>query len=233
MKRLSAQDDTSTQTTNAVLVAPSITTGITPSTNDGLALGSGTLSFADLFLASGGVINFANGVVTLTQASTTRLEIGGSTGAVLRVPSTGGLEIGSDTAITRSGAGTIEVAGVTIVTTTATRTLTNKRITPRIGTTASSATPTPDADANDQYNVTALAAGAVFAAPTGTPTDGQNLSIRIKDNGTARSLGWNAIYRAIGVTLPTTTVISKTLYIGMKYNSADTKWDVLAVGQEA
>jgi hypothetical protein len=115
----------------------------------------------------------------------------------------------------------------------ATATLTNKRVTPRVGTTASSATPTPDADAHDIYTVTALAEAAAFAAPSGTPTNGQVLIIRIKDNGTARALSFNAIYRAIGATLPTTTVISKTMYLGMIYNSADTKWDVLSVIEEA
>lgn len=114
-----------------------------------------------------------------------------------------------------------------------TQTLTNKRITARIGTTASSATPTPDADSNDQYNVTALAVNAVFGAPSGTPTNGQKLIIRIKDNGTTRTLGYNAIYRAIGVTLPTATTASKTIVLGMIYNSADTKWDVVAVAEEA
>lgn len=106
-------------------------------------------------------------------------------------------------------------------------------ITPRVGTTASSSTPTPDADTQDLYTVTALAAGATFGAPTGTPVNGQALVIRVKDNGTARSLAYNAIYRAVGVTLPTTTVISKTLYLGMIYNSADTRWDVLLVSREA
>lgn len=115
----------------------------------------------------------------------------------------------------------------------ATATLTNKRITARIGTTASSSTPTPDADAHDEYHVTALAATATFGAPSGTPTEGQPLIIRIKDNGTARGLSFNSIYRAIGVTLPTTTVISKTMYLGMLWNGADSKWDVLAVNQEA
>lgn len=115
----------------------------------------------------------------------------------------------------------------------ATATLTNKRVTPRIGTTASSSTPTPNADTDDEYTVTALAANATFGAPAGTPTNGQSLIIRIKDNGTARTLAFNAIYRAVGVTLPTTTVISKTIYLGMIYNSADTKWDVLGVNQEA
>jgi hypothetical protein len=99
--------------------------------------------------------------------------------------------------------------------------------------TASSATPTPNADADGQFNLTALAANATFGAPTGTPTGGQKLMIRIKDNGTARTLAYNAIYRAIGITLPTTTVISKTLYIACIYNAADTKWDAIATAQEA
>ncbi len=108
-----------------------------------------------------------------------------------------------------------------------------RTFTPRVTTAASSATPTPNADTDDQYQLTALAAGATFGVPSGTPANGQRLLIRIKDNGTARTLAFNAIYRALGVTLPTTTVISKTLYVGAVYNSADTKWDVLAVGQEA
>lgn len=97
---------------------------------------------------------------------------------------------------------------------------------------ASSATPTPNADRQDQYNVTALAANATFGAPTGTPADGQKLIIRVKDDGTARTLAWNAIYRAI-VALPTTTTISKTLYLGFIYNAADAKWDLVAKSQEA
>lgn len=115
----------------------------------------------------------------------------------------------------------------------ATQTLTNKRVTPRIGTTASSATPTPDGDAHDVYTVTALAAAATFGAPTGTPTDGQKLIIRVKDNGTARTLAWNGIYRGVGAALPATTVLSKTLYLGFIFNSADTKWDLVAASQES
>lgn len=113
-----------------------------------------------------------------------------------------------------------------------TETLTNKRITKRVGTTASSATPTPNADSHDQYQVTALAEAAELQAPSGTPTNGQGLVVRIKDNGTARALTYNSIYREIGVSLPTTTVIGKTIYLGMIYNSADTKWDVVAVAEE-
>ena len=119
-----------------------------------------------------------------------------------------------------------------ISTLTGTETLTNKSITQRVGT-ITSGTPAPNADTQDVYTVTALATGVTVSAPTGTPTEYQSLMLRFKDNGTARSIGWNAIYRAIGVTLPTTTVVGKTLYVGCRYNSADSKWDVLAVGQEA
>ncbi|RWI96425.1 MAG: hypothetical protein EOR22_06610 [Mesorhizobium sp.] len=108
-------------------------------------------------------------------------------------------------------------------------TLTNKRVTPRIGTVASAASVTPVGDSNDQYNVTALAVGATFAAPSGTPTDAQKLIIRIKDNGASQALAWNAIYRAgADVALPTATVAGKTMYLGFVYNSADSKWDLIA-----
>lgn len=119
-----------------------------------------------------------------------------------------------------------------VVGTTDTQTLTNKRITKRIISGASGTTPTPNADITDQYELLALATAAAFGAPTGTPTEGQTMVLRIKDNGTARALTWNSIYRGIGLTLPTTTVISKTMYVAMIYNSTDTKWDVVSVQQE-
>ena len=110
---------------------------------------------------------------------------------------------------------------------------TTNKITKRVGTIASSATPTPNANTDDVFTVTALAVGAIFGAPTGTPLEGQSLIVRVKDNGVARSLGYNAIFRAVGVTLPTTTVVSKTLYLGFIYNSVDVRWDCIAVAQEA
>ncbi len=249
-------------------------TVLAPNISDGIALGSATKMFADLFLASGGVINFNNGNVTLTHSAgiltlggTATLALGtnsitmtgslGATGARLTkvwtaalestaMPTVGGvvmltsltapqfttIELGAatDTTISRNAAGQLNIEGVQVVTISNTVTLTNKRINPRIGTEASSATSTPTADTVDQWNVTALAAADAFAAPTGTPVNGQGLIIRIKDNGTARALTWNAIYRASSdLALPTTTIISKTLYLGFKYNTADSKWDLLAL----
>jgi len=99
---------------------------------------------------------------------------------------------------------------------------------------ATNATPDPIIKSRKTiHTITALAGACEFAAPTGDIRDGDALLIRIKDNATARALGHNAIYRALGVTLLTTTVISKTHYELFIYNSTDTKWDCVAVGSEA
>jgi len=105
-------------------------------------------------------------------------------------------------------------------------------INPRTQTVASSATVTPTS-ANDLVVITAQAAGLTIANPTGTMVQGQALMIRIKDNGTARSIAFGTNYRALGITLPTTTVISKTLYLGCIWNATDTKFDVVGLNQEA
>ena len=100
-------------------------------------------------------------------------------------------------------------------------------------TTASTATLTIDSDVNDFIVVTAQAEALTISAPTGTPVEGQKVIVRIKDDGSARGITFNAIFRAIGVTLPTTTVASKITYLGLVYNSTDTKWDIVATKTEA
>lgn len=52
-----------------VLTSPTITTKISPTADDGAPLGDTTHNFSDLFLASGAVVNFAAGNVTLTHSS--------------------------------------------------------------------------------------------------------------------------------------------------------------------
>lgn len=81
-------------------------------------------------------------------------------------------------------------------------------------------------------SVTAQDESLTIAAPTGTPVNSQKLMIRLKDDGTGRSITYNSIFRAIGLTLPSTTTASKTLYIGCIYNAADSKWDVIAKQEE-
>jgi hypothetical protein len=109
---------------------------------------------------------------------------------------------------------------------------TKQNIAPSVQSVVSSATVTP-VFGNDLVVITAQAAGLTLANPTGSWVQGKDLLIRIKDNGTARAITYGAKYRAIGVTLPTTTVISKTTYLGIIYNSTDDTFDVIGVTTQA
>lgn len=66
--------------TTKVLDAATITTSLLPTSDDGAALGSTSRKFSDLFLASGAVINFAAGDITITHASNNLLFAGASSG---------------------------------------------------------------------------------------------------------------------------------------------------------
>jgi hypothetical protein len=112
-------------------------------------------------------------------------------------------------------------------------TLTNKRVTPRISSAATAATLTVSADQHDAGVLTAQATALLIANPTGTPTALQELVFRIKDNGTARAISYGNQFRALGVTLPVTTVATKTHYLHARWNESASKWDVHAVQQEA
>jgi hypothetical protein len=85
--------------------------------------------------------------------------------------------------------------------------------------------------ASQVYRVTALAAAASIQVPSYTPQDGMTGELRIFDNGTAQSLTWAAGWKAIGVTLPSTTIIGQYLYVSYEYSVADTKWHVLSVAR--
>lgn len=116
---------------------------------------------------------------------------------------------------------------------TGTETLTNKRINPRVQSVTSSSTVTPSADNDDAVKITAQAASLSIANPSGTPAAMQALLIRLKDNGTSRSISWGSQYRAVGVTLPGNTVVSKTMYFGLVWNADDTTWDVVGYSLQA
>jgi hypothetical protein len=103
---------------------------------------------------------------------------------------------------------------------------------PVVQSVVSAATVTPVAT-NDIVVITAQAVGLTLANPTGTWVQGQALMIRIKDNGSARTIAYDTKYRAIGVTLPTTTTASKTTYLGCIYNSNDDTFDVIGVTTQA
>ena len=52
-----------------VLTSPTVTTKISPTSDDGAPLGDTTHNFSDLFLATGAVLNYANGNVAVTHSS--------------------------------------------------------------------------------------------------------------------------------------------------------------------
>jgi len=112
-------------------------------------------------------------------------------------------------------------------------TLTNKRITSRIKTFTSDATPDINSDDYDAVTITALAVAITDVNVTGTPTNFQKLLFRILDNGTARAIAWGDDFQAMGVALPTTTVISKVLTVGFIYDTVDSKWWCVATNNEA
>ena len=193
---------------------------------------------------SDGSARMAMGAGTISirtgAAGTAWLHLGAGTSSASTAP----LKFTSGTNTTTAEAGAMEYDGTNLFFTRSgttretftfndgTQTLTNKRVTKRVGTTASSSSLTIAGDDVDVYTVTALAADITINAPSGTPTQGQTLLIRLKDNGTGRAITWNAIFRAIGVTLPTTTTANKTMYVGAVYNTTDSKWDVVSVNEE-
>lgn len=99
-------------------------------------------------------------------------------------------------------------------------------------TVTSSATITPTAS-EDVLAVTALATNVTIANPTGTWANGQGYVIELMDNGSARTIGFGAKFRAVGVTLPTTTIAGKLMYIGFVYRSASDTFSVVGLAKEA
>lgn len=79
---------------------------LTPGTSDGTALGTTSLMWSDLFLASGGVMNFNNGNVTITH-STNTLTVAAATVAFTAstaVTVSNDLKLSSDSAVLGFGA---------------------------------------------------------------------------------------------------------------------------------
>lgn len=92
---------------------------------------------------------------------------------------------------------------------------------------------TPNVELADVFVACDLAATLTINAPTGTPTGAQTIRFRLCDAGSSQTLSWNAVYREIGVTKPTSTTAGKTLYVTAMWNGADLKWDLIDVKEEA
>ncbi len=200
---------------------------------------AGTLTVANN--ASAQLITSGNFALTLTSTATTNSTFPTGTDTLMglaAVQTVTGAKTFNDTTLklagATSGASTLKAPAVasTYVHTLPAMTTTLASV----GSTteaSNTATVVAIAGIHHTHTITALAAADTFGVPTvatGALDDTCQLVIRIKDNATARALTWNAIFRAsTDLALPSTTVLSKTLYVGFKYNVADTKWDLLSV----
>jgi hypothetical protein len=104
---------------------------------------------------------------------------------------------------------------------------------PRVNSQASATSFTANFDSYDMEIQTALAGAITMNAPTYTGTAEVTRRMRIKDNGTARAITWTtgstgAFRASSDLALPTTTIISKTLYMIFIWNNTDSRWDLLA-----
>ena len=187
-------------------------------TTGGQVSATGNITTVGYFIGDGGFLSNTTPSTQLTSGTTT-IAVSVPNGNIFAtVNSVGNVLVISSTGISVTGNLTV-----------------NGAVTSTSASVASNTTITPTAGSTNQYNVTALAADASIAIPSGTPIDGQPLTIRILDDGTPRALTWTTTaggYRVIGVTLPTTTVANKTVYIGCIYNSAAGFWDVVTVTQQ-
>ena len=79
---------------------------LSPNTSDGIALGTGSKMWSDLFLASGGVMNFNNGNVTMTHSADTLTVVGATVAftASTAVTVSNDLKLASDSAVLGFGA---------------------------------------------------------------------------------------------------------------------------------
>ena len=151
-----------------------------------------------------------------------------STSASLGV---GSIDLGhaTDTTISRFAAGKIAVENVELPTVSSTSTLTNKRVNPRVVSPTVASSYTINVDVTDLYNVSGQSSDVTFNNPTGTPVNGQKMMVRIKDNGTARTVGWGSNFQASGITGPIAqTVPNKEHNVLFVYSAGVSKWVCLA-----
>jgi len=105
------------------------------------------------------------------------------------------------------------------------------RIVPRWFTVVNTATPSVNTDKYDCYEITALTTDITNFTATGTPTNFQKLYVRIIPDATAHAITWDATKFSSGiVTLPATTVASKTLSVFFIYDSNISRWVCQSAG---
>lgn len=191
-------------------------TSIAPASNDGAALGISGVAFADLFLASGGVINWNSGNYTITHTAGLLTANGALSLGTSNAFTCGTIELGaaSDTTLARSAAGRLSVEGKNALLLGQTDVLTSGyAATPYSAGTKSTGTFTPDeANGNFQY---ATSGGAHTLAP---PTNSCTLVILYANNASAGTVTTSGFTKVTGDSFTTTNGHEFMLYI-TKHNN--------------
>ena len=114
-------------------------------------------------------------------------------------------------------------------------TLTNKRVTRRVDTQATTDTITPEISAYDIFIRTAQAHALVINNhSSSTPVNGDMMLFEILSDATARAITYgNKFVAKAGVALPAATVASKSLTMLFIWRNDLTQWVLLSAGQEA
>jgi hypothetical protein len=111
--------------------------------------------------------------------------------------------------------------------------VTNKFINPRVSTSVSTATITPNCSLMDEYCVRALAVNLVIDADTyfgSSIPDGTWLRFSFTDDGVARTITWDPMYVDGLGKLPTTTIVGTTINVIVEYNPYITKYQCIYSG---
>lgn len=203
-----------------VVIKGSATTGATVVSGENAIVAWDGLDFVRL-----GSPDLVSGPASSTDNAIARFD--STTGKIIQ---NSGITINDSNVMTGGSISAINYSGGTIST---------SRINPRVvAASGTNGTFTINSDTTDLFTALGLTGSVLFAAPSGTPVNGQKLLIRIRDDNTGiRALTWTTTsggFRVVGTTLPaSTTILNKLTYVGCIYNSTDVFWDVVAVTTQA
>lgn len=202
-----------------VVIKGSATTGATVVSGENAIVAWDGLDFVRL-----GSPDLVSGPASSTDNAIARFD--STTGKIIQ---NSGVTINDSNVMTGGSISAMNYSGATIST---------SRINPRVvAASGTNGTFTINSDTTDLFTALGLTGSVLFAAPSGTPVNGQKLLIRIRDdNSGIRALTFTTTsggFRVIGTTLPSSTVLNKITYIGCIYNSTDVFWDVVAVTTQA
>ena len=227
-----------TGTVNGITLTGSVTT------SGNLTLG-GTLSGVSLTTQVTGTLPIANGGTgsTATAYCSLATNVSGILPAANGGTNNAFFQVSGPATSTKTY--TFPNENMTVVGTTQTQTLTNKTITQRVSSTASISSPLAfNSDNFDLYAATAQAGDLTINADAGNPTDGQKIIFRFTCDGTIRTItftgGASKAFKPVGANLTVAgsnftyaLTVSKTTYFGCVYNTSSSRWEVVALSQEA